>query len=237
MNSSEEMRLAREKQHKASTNNKFGDAQPEPDKRSNTENCSPSGSKPPLPAGRVDASTNSGKIVEGQPTDDLIAHNRSDEATSATEKERRLGGGKKRRRAQPTYELYHRIDGFWGWRDTRDPSLEGVLAGDKATAELILGEMNLAHESEHLPPREAVGELAQLKSGGPVMTITGASQPGKMFCTWFRGGLAKMKYFPTKALRIPQPKKGLRHDFGKHAKKKDKQKAEENTATNSTTSE
>lgn len=217
------------------TTNKTGGARVESDKGPTTKTSLASAAKP-LPVDKVDADTNSGKIVEGQPIDDVITPNRSDEATTAKQKKSSISSGK-RRHAPPRYELYLRFAGFWGWRDTRDPSIQGMLSGDKAVAEAILYEMNEAHESEHLPPKKAVGELAQLKSGGPVMTIAGVLRDGRVICSWFRGDLIKRKTFGIDALRIPQPKKGLRDNFSKPAKKRHRQKAAESTATNSTTNE
>jgi uncharacterized protein YodC (DUF2158 family) len=53
-----------------------------------------------------------------------------------------------------------------------------------------------------------VGELAQLKSGGPVMTIIGnfASHLGAVVCRWFAGGKASDGHFPREALKVPEKK-------------------------------
>ncbi|WP_373425364.1 YodC family protein [Variovorax boronicumulans] len=54
-----------------------------------------------------------------------------------------------------------------------------------------------------------VGETVQLKSGGPIMTITGSGGDGSLQCMWFPEGStaqASVGYFPATALqaaRVP----------------------------------
>lgn len=48
-----------------------------------------------------------------------------------------------------------------------------------------------------------VGDVVELKSGGPKMTVEDAeSWPGKAKCVWFEGTQAKDEIFPVATLRI-----------------------------------
>lgn len=54
-----------------------------------------------------------------------------------------------------------------------------------------------------------VGDVVQLKSGGPKMTCTNIDQPlgtGRehVECKWFAGGKKQASYFPSEALMFPE---------------------------------
>lgn len=44
------------------------------------------------------------------------------------------------------------------------------------------------------------GDVVQLKSGGPHMTIQGAAHGGGLLCTWFAGGEVKREAFDAAML-------------------------------------
>ena len=46
------------------------------------------------------------------------------------------------------------------------------------------------------------GQVVQLKSGGPRMTITGYSQLGNAICRWFQNGTSHEETFPDDALNL-----------------------------------
>jgi uncharacterized protein YodC (DUF2158 family) len=46
-----------------------------------------------------------------------------------------------------------------------------------------------------------VGDVVQLKSGGPLMTIVADEGSGNFFCRWFNGGQIDQSAFPSTALR------------------------------------
>ena len=46
-----------------------------------------------------------------------------------------------------------------------------------------------------------VGELVQLMSGGPQMTVEGKSMSGNIICSWFVGDVPKRESFPAGALK------------------------------------
>lgn len=49
------------------------------------------------------------------------------------------------------------------------------------------------------------GDLVQLKSGGPVMTVVRVNGPGTLSCKWFKGSKVNTDYFPPSALRkVPE---------------------------------
>ncbi|MBV8858305.1 MAG: DUF2158 domain-containing protein [Acidobacteria bacterium] len=49
------------------------------------------------------------------------------------------------------------------------------------------------------------GDLVQLKSGGPVMTVTKATGANSLTCKWFEGSSVHTDYFPPAALRkVPE---------------------------------
>ena len=50
-------------------------------------------------------------------------------------------------------------------------------------------------------PKFKVGDVVQLKSGGPEMTIEGIGDEGWADCVWFSGLEAKRESFPLDALQ------------------------------------
>ena len=57
------------------------------------------------------------------------------------------------------------------------------------------------------------GDVVQLKSGGPAMTVGGWVAEDSVRCHWFDGATAKTEIFPTAAIRLyggPQAAAGLR---------------------------
>ncbi len=45
------------------------------------------------------------------------------------------------------------------------------------------------------------GDTVQLKSGGPVMTVTGKTGGGKLTCAWFENSESKRDIFPPESLK------------------------------------
>ena len=57
------------------------------------------------------------------------------------------------------------------------------------------------------------GDVVQLKSGGPAMTVGGRVAEDSIRCHWFDGATAKTEIFPVAAIRLyegPKPAAGLR---------------------------
>jgi uncharacterized protein YodC (DUF2158 family) len=48
-----------------------------------------------------------------------------------------------------------------------------------------------------------VGDIVQLKSGGPKMTVTDIYQDGRVGCVWFVGADQKEGTFPPDAVQAP----------------------------------
>lgn len=48
-----------------------------------------------------------------------------------------------------------------------------------------------------------IGEIVELKSGGPKMTVTEIIATGKVRCSWFVGSKHASTVFPLKSLQIP----------------------------------
>lgn len=46
-----------------------------------------------------------------------------------------------------------------------------------------------------------VGDIVQLKSGGPKMTVSGVLDKGNYTCTWFRGATHESGYFNENVLQ------------------------------------
>jgi uncharacterized protein YodC (DUF2158 family) len=46
------------------------------------------------------------------------------------------------------------------------------------------------------------GDVVQLKSGGPRMTVTGYSELGNVICRWFSSGKSTEETFPDDALNL-----------------------------------
>ena len=55
-----------------------------------------------------------------------------------------------------------------------------------------------------------IGDIVQLKSGGPKMTVTNHGSKGEIVCSWFGGSKKESAMFPFDALKVPEPedKKG-----------------------------
>lgn len=45
------------------------------------------------------------------------------------------------------------------------------------------------------------GDVVQLKSGGPRMTVTEVQENGQVCCAWFEDDETRSRYFPPKALK------------------------------------
>ena len=57
------------------------------------------------------------------------------------------------------------------------------------------------------------GDVVQLKSGGPAMTVGGRVAEDSVRCHWFDGATAMTEIFPTAAIRLyegPKPAAGVR---------------------------
>ena len=53
-----------------------------------------------------------------------------------------------------------------------------------------------------------IGDVVQLKSGGPSMTIYETAPSGKhVNCQWFAGAKLERGHFPLETLQEPEPKK------------------------------
>jgi uncharacterized protein YodC (DUF2158 family) len=50
-----------------------------------------------------------------------------------------------------------------------------------------------------------VGDVVQLKSSGPPMTVTKCDRPDMVTCTWFDGREVKVSGFPRAALKVSEP--------------------------------
>lgn len=50
------------------------------------------------------------------------------------------------------------------------------------------------------------GDVVQLKSGGPHMTVMGEASADHLWCTWFAGAKNERKTFPVETL-MPAPEK------------------------------
>lgn len=49
-----------------------------------------------------------------------------------------------------------------------------------------------------------LGDVVELRSGGPQMTVTGTSQSGWVMCSWFKDGKYESGTFPPEALEKPR---------------------------------
>lgn len=49
-----------------------------------------------------------------------------------------------------------------------------------------------------------LGDVFELRSGGPQMTVTGTSQSGWVMCSWFKDGKYESGTFPPEALEKPR---------------------------------
>jgi uncharacterized protein YodC (DUF2158 family) len=70
------------------------------------------------------------------------------------------------------------------------------------------GQENMAEQQQFKP-----GDVVQLKSGGPAMTVGGRVAEDSIRCHWFDGATAKTEIFPVTAIRLyegPKTAAGLR---------------------------
>jgi uncharacterized protein YodC (DUF2158 family) len=51
-------------------------------------------------------------------------------------------------------------------------------------------------------PQFRVGDVVQLNSGGPEMTISFILPTGKVFCVWFDGSEKREETFPPEAIQL-----------------------------------
>ena len=51
-----------------------------------------------------------------------------------------------------------------------------------------------------------IGDLVQLKSGGPIMTVTSSPQTEEKYhtCSWFNPSVENSKYFEVKFMTFPE---------------------------------
>jgi uncharacterized protein YodC (DUF2158 family) len=120
------------------------------------------------------------------------------------------------------YRLVRHDNGVFFWQDNTDPSQEGTLGTtDKQEAERRLDSMNDADFKRWrmLEGEWIVGDLVQLKSGGPVITINCIYAHGSVSCVWMRGNKLQTGTFSKAALQAPQPKKPVRRTGGKNPNK------------------
>jgi uncharacterized protein YodC (DUF2158 family) len=113
----------------------------------------------------------------------------------------------------PRYRLGRRDNGVFFWQDNNDPSQQGTLeTTDKQEAERLLDSMNDEdfNRWRMLHGEWIVGDLVQLKSGGPEITINGIRAHGSVSCVWMRGNKLQKGTFSKAALQVPQPKKPVR---------------------------
>jgi len=122
----------------------------------------------------------------------------------------------------PRYRLDCRDDGVFFWQDNEDPSHQGTLGtNDKQEAERQLDSMNEAalNRWRMLQGEWKAGDVVQLKSGGPVITVNGISERGFVSCVWMRGNKLQKGTFSNAALQVPQPEKPVRRTAGKNPSK------------------
>lgn len=49
-----------------------------------------------------------------------------------------------------------------------------------------------------------VGDLVQLKAGGPVMVVNNVPSPGNVWCVWFAGKKHEKALFASETLQAPK---------------------------------
>jgi uncharacterized protein YodC (DUF2158 family) len=57
-------------------------------------------------------------------------------------------------------------------------------------------------------PQFRVGDVVQLKSGGPDMTVSHILPSGNMFCVWFDGSEKREETFPPEGLHLAETENG-----------------------------
>ena len=122
----------------------------------------------------------------------------------------------------PRYQLGRRDDGVFFWQDNQDPSQQETLGTtDKKEAVRLLDSMNDADFKRWrmLVGEWAVGDLVQLKSGGPVITVNAIYANGSVSCVWMRGNKLQKATFSKAVLQAPQLKKPVRRTAGKNPSK------------------
>jgi uncharacterized protein YodC (DUF2158 family) len=200
----------------------FGNTQTEQAATLVRENHLPSEEKAGVPPQQatVESTTLEHAPTKGETTGKCDANTRARPSESVQDDKKRSYGANTKRDKEPRYSLYRRDDGKFWWQDNINPAIEGMLFSDKGLAERLLDVMNDDHRQQMLPPKEAVGELVQLKSGGPAMTIVKALGNGSVLCKWFRGNKLQKEALPMDALQTPQPEKRLRRAAKKIASKR-----------------
>jgi uncharacterized protein YodC (DUF2158 family) len=121
---------------------------------------------------------------------------------------------------EPRYRLGQSDDGSFFWQD-KDSGEQGTLeTTDKREAERRLNLHNERYRDRILRRKFEVGDVVELMSGGPPMTIDAVSATGNVVtCVWMRGNKLQQHRFSIKALRIPQPEKRVHRAARKRRRK------------------
>lgn len=130
----------------------------------------------------------------------------------------------------PRYRLDRRDNGVFFWQDSFDPSQLGTLGTtDKQEAERQLDSMNEAdfNQWRMLQGQWKAGDVVQLRSGGPIMTVNYADSDGSVSCVWMRGNKLQKETFSNAALQVPQPKKPVRSTPSKNPSKPQRNRSRE----------
>ncbi|HVI81664.1 MAG TPA: DUF2158 domain-containing protein [Chthoniobacterales bacterium] len=201
--------------------NKLGNPQPEGDNSLPGKIRSSPGQKATSPA---QAGMTERVTVEHAPTADDVSVERGKSipvqvAGPVQAETKRTFETAKQDEAPLRYQLGKRDSGVFFWRDFYTGEEGSFDTTSKPDAQRLLNWLNESHYRQFLRPKEAVGELVELKSGGPAMTIVKALGNGNVLCQWFRGNTIKKKTFPMEALQIAQLKKRVRRNASKHRPK------------------
>jgi len=112
---------------------------------------------------------------------------------------------------EPRYRLGQSDEGSFFWQDKDSGEQETLETTDKREAERLLNFKNEVYRDRILRRKFEVGDVVELMSGGPTMTVAGVLASGdNVSCAWMRGNKLQKHNFNTKALRIPQPEKRVR---------------------------
>ena len=122
--------------------------------------------------------------------------------------------------SEPRYRLGQSDDGSFFWQD-KDSGEQGTLeTTDQSEAERRLNLHNKWYRDRILRRKFEVGDVVELMSSGPPMTIGAVSAIADVVdCVWMRGNKLQQHKFNTKALRIPQPEKRVRRAARKGQRK------------------
>jgi uncharacterized protein YodC (DUF2158 family) len=115
------------------------------------------------------------------------------------------------------YTLKQLEDGVYFWADNAEPQNVGTIGPvERQEAERVVAKMN---KKPH-QPKWIVGQVVQLKPGGPPTMVVFKVFENAATCRWWRNDKLEKDYFPDATLQVPKEEKPPTPPAGKNPSKR-----------------